>query len=76
MRKADTTTVTRLPERAAWLNMFNADLFPKRYWRGPRSRDVGAGGGGGGCYTVSTRMTPALRFSPPWMLSNKVSQPF
>ena len=24
-----------------WLNVFNAELSPKRYWRGPRSPEVG-----------------------------------
>ena len=31
-----------------WLNMFNTELFPKRYWWGPRSQDVGWVEGGGG----------------------------
>ena len=30
------------------VNWFNAELSPKRYWRGPRSQEVGGGGGGGG----------------------------
>ena len=51
------------------LNMFNAELSPKRYWRQPRSQEVCVCGGGGGILyrpddttdTVTTRMTPALR---------------
>ena len=27
-----------------WLNVFNAELSPKRYWRGPRSQEVGEEG--------------------------------
>ena len=30
------------------LNLFNAVLFLKRYWRGPRSQEVGEEGGGEG----------------------------
>ena len=28
-----------------WLNMFNAELSPKRYWWGPKSQEVGEEGG-------------------------------
>ena len=31
-----------------WLDLFNAELSPERYWRGPTSKKVGGGGGGGG----------------------------
>ena len=38
----------------AWLNLFNAELSPKRYWRRPRSQEVrwvwGGGRGGGELY--------------------------
>ena len=27
-----------------WLNLFNAELSPKRFWRGPRSQEVGEEG--------------------------------
>ena len=27
-----------------WLNLFNAELSPKRYWREPRSQEVGEEG--------------------------------
>ena len=27
-----------------WLNLFNAELSPKRYWWGPRSQEVGEEG--------------------------------
>ena len=27
-----------------WLNLFNAELSPKRYWRGPRSQELGEEG--------------------------------
>ena len=33
---------------AGWLDWFNAELSLKRYWRGPRSQEVGGSGGGGG----------------------------
>ena len=26
--------------KGVWLNCFNAELFRKRYWRGPRSQEV------------------------------------
>ena len=28
-----------------WLHWFNAELSPKRYWRGPKSQEVGEEGG-------------------------------
>ena len=42
-----------------WLNLFNAELSPKRYWRGPRSR------GWGKRETVpnTTRLIHALRWA-------------
>ena len=47
-----------------WLNSFNTELSPKRYWRGPRSREVGEEGDFTYRYTVITRKTPALRWAP------------
>ena len=35
---------THLQARLVWLNLFNAELVPKRYWRGSRSEDVGEEG--------------------------------
>ena len=29
---------------SVWLTLFNAELSPKRYWRGPRSQEVGGRG--------------------------------
>ena len=29
------------PSAWFWLNLFNAELSPKRYWRGPRSQEMG-----------------------------------
>ena len=34
----DEATVSR---SAVWLDLFNAELSPKRCWRGPRSQEVG-----------------------------------
>ena len=31
-----------------WLNVFNAESSRERYWPGPRSQEVGRGGGKGG----------------------------
>ena len=47
-------------------NLFNAEMSPKKYWRGPRSQEMEGGGWGGGgdysySYTVTTGMTSALR---------------
>ena len=42
---------------------FNAELSPKRYWPGPRSQEVGEEGDYTWHYTVTTRMTPALRWA-------------
>ena len=44
-----------------WLNLFHAELFPKWYWQGPRSQEVGERGR---LYPTShchTRMISALR---------------
>ena len=43
------------------LHLFNDELSPKRYWRGPRSQEVGEEGDCTYRYTVTTRMAPALR---------------
>ena len=45
-----------------WLNWFNAEFSPKRFWRGPRSQEVGEEGGDYSLH-ATTRMTPALRWS-------------
>ena len=42
--------------------MFNAELSPKRYWQVPRSQKVGEEGVSTYRYTVTTRMTPVLRW--------------
>ena len=31
-------------ELVGWMNWFNAELSPKRYWRGPMSQEVGEEG--------------------------------
>ena len=46
----------------AWLNWINAELSPKRYWRGSKFQ-VGEEGDCTYRYTVTTRMTPALRLA-------------
>ena len=28
-----------------WLSLFNGELFPKKYWRGPQPKEVGEEGG-------------------------------
>ena len=45
------------------LNFFNAELSRKRYWWGPRSKDMGGGGGGGGDGKGET--IPIVTLSPP-----------
>ena len=44
-----------------WLNWFNAELSPERYFRGPRSHEVEEEGDYTQRYTVDTTLTPALR---------------
>ena len=47
----------------AWLNLFNAaELSPKKYWRGPKSQEVGEVGDYTYRYTVTIRMTSVLRW--------------
>ena len=46
-----------------WLNVCNAELSLKRYCRGPKSQEVGEEGDCIYRYTVTTRMTPALRWA-------------
>ena len=43
--------------------MFNAELSPKKYWRGPKSQEVGEEGDYTYRYTVTTTMTPAFRWA-------------
>ena len=43
--------------------MLNSELSPKRYWRGPRSQEVLEERDCNYSYTVTTRMTPALRWA-------------
>ena len=38
---------------AGWLNLFNAELSPKRYWRGPKSQALGKEGHYAYHYTVT-----------------------
>ena len=45
------------------LILFDVELSPKRYWRGPRSQKVGDRGHYTYRYTVTTTMTPALRWA-------------
>ena len=52
-----------MPHNAGWLVLFNAKLSPKRRWQGPRSQKVGEEGDYAYRYTVTTRMTPALRWA-------------
>ena len=47
----------------SWLNWFNAELSPKKYWWGPRSQEVGEEGGYTKRYTVTTKLAPALRWA-------------
>ena len=53
------------------VDLFTAELFPERHWRGPGSR------GGEGDYTqriaVTTRMTLALRWAVVRAILNNVS---
>ena len=44
-----------------WLKGFNAELSPKRYWRGPRSQEVGEEGDYSKSYTVTAKMTSSLK---------------
>ena len=50
--------------RKVWLNLFNTELSPKRYWRGLRSQKAVENGDCTYHYTIiTTRMTPALRWT-------------
>ena len=47
-----------------WLNLFNAELSPKRYCLGPRYQEVGEEEDNYTYrYTITTRMTPALKWA-------------
>ena len=46
-----------------WCNLFNAELSPKKFWRGPRSQETGKEGDCTYRYTATTRMTPALKWA-------------
>ena len=48
-------------EWLVWLNLFNAEFSPKRYWRGPRSQELGEEGANDYSLHATTRMTPALK---------------
>ena len=60
-----------------WLNLFNAELSPKRHWWGPGSREVGEEGS----WTVTTRMTcikmgsDESLFSVSFIVRGKVTTP-
>ena len=58
-RKLKTPTSFGL-QLVGWLNLFNAELSLKRYWRAPRSQELGEEGDYTYRYTVTTSMTPAL----------------
>ena len=60
--------------RVGWLNWFNAELCTKRYWRRPRSQEAGDEGGFTYRFTVTTRMTRALRWAA--MRAILMFQPF
>ena len=46
-----------------WLKWFNTESSPKRYWQGHRSQEMGEEGDYTQRCTVTTRMTPALRWA-------------
>ena len=46
-----------------WLNSFNAELSSERYWRGPRSQKMREEEEYTLHYTVTTRMTLALKWA-------------
>ena len=50
---------------AVFFFLSTAELPPKRYWRGPKSQDLGEEGdyNYNYCYIATTRMTPALRWA-------------
>ena len=41
---------------AGWLDLFNAELSPKRYWRGPKSQETGE---------LDKEIMPNATLSPP-----------
>ena len=46
-----------------WLNWFDAELSPKKYWRGPKSQEMRVQGDYTQHETVTSRMAPALRWA-------------
>ena len=52
---------SRTAVKPGWLNGFNTELSPKRYWRGPRSQEVGEEEDYTYAAKVTTGMTAALR---------------
>ena len=53
----------RRKSKLCQLDLFNADLFQKMCWRGPRSQEVGDEGDYTYYYTVTNRVISALRWA-------------